>query len=118
MADITVKAAYGSVVEDEGTLYIGFAEGEAEDEAYVLFRREGDGPLWFETSDESFGAEEAVASVTGGPAGFEVRLRPETLATFGFASTVEVRVGPTCEDGAEALAALREMLGPLWQDEG
>jgi hypothetical protein len=40
MADITIKAAYASVVEDdeEGFLFIGFAEGEAEDEAYALFR--------------------------------------------------------------------------------
>ena len=36
MADITVKAAYGSVVEDDedGLLYIGFAEGEDEDEDF------------------------------------------------------------------------------------
>ena len=32
MADIEVTAAYGSVVEDEGQLFVGFAEGEEEDE--------------------------------------------------------------------------------------
>ena len=33
MADIVVKAAYASVVEDdeEGMLFVGFAEGEAEE---------------------------------------------------------------------------------------
>ncbi len=41
MADIVVKAAYGSVVEDEdeGFLFVGFAEGEDEEEGYVLFRQ-------------------------------------------------------------------------------
>ena len=68
MADITVKAAYGSVVEDEGFLFIGFAEGEDEDEGYVLFRQPlGGGPVWFEVNDEAFGAEDAVAGVTVGP---------------------------------------------------
>ena len=116
MADITVKAAYGSVVEDEGDLFIGFAEGEDDDEGYVLFRKpEGGGPIWFEASDESFGAEEAIESVVAGPKGFEVTIRPEKRAAFGFAATVAVRVGPGCEDGPEALAALQTMLGALWR---
>ncbi len=117
MADITVKAAYGSVVEDEGQLFVGFAAGEDADEGYVLFRQPvGGGPVWFEASDETFGAEDAVESVVVGPAGFEVTVRPEMRATFGFAATVAVRVGPSCEDGAEALVALRAMLGALWRD--
>ncbi|MFO1203751.1 MAG: hypothetical protein U1E58_14060 [Tabrizicola sp.] len=116
MADITVKAAYGSVVEDEGQLFIGFAEGEDEDENYVLFRQPvGGGPIWFEVGDETFGAEDAMTSVVAGPKGFEVTLRPEKRAAFGFAATVAVRVGPACEDGAEALAALKAMLGAIWQ---
>ena len=117
MADITVKAAYGSVVEDEGTLFIGFAEGEDEADGYVLFRQSsvGGGPVWFETSDETFGAEDAIESVTVGPKGFEVTIRPEKRAAFGFAATVAVRVGPGCEDGPEALAALQGMLGGLWR---
>ena len=46
MADITIKAAYGSVVEDEGFLFVGFAEGEEEEEGYVLFRQPmGGGPV-------------------------------------------------------------------------
>ena len=116
MADITVKAAYGSVVEDEGLLFIGFAEGEEEDEAYVLFRQPvGGGPVWFEASDEAFGAEDAIESVVAGPKGFEVTIRRDKRAAFGFAATVAVRVGPACEDGPEALAALKAMLGALWQ---
>ena len=116
MADITVKAAYGSVVEDEGQLFVGFAEGEDADEGYVLFRQPiGGGPVWFEASDETFGAEDAIESVVAGPQGFEVTIRAEKRAAFGFAATVAVKVGPGCEDGPEALAALKEMLGELWQ---
>ena len=117
MADITVKAAYGSVVEDEGLLFIGFAEGEEEDEAYVLFRQPiAGGPVWFEASDESFGAEDAIESAVAGPKGFEVTIREGKRAAYGFAATVAVRVGPACEDGPEALAALKSMLGTLWQE--
>ncbi len=116
MADITVKAAYGSVVEDEGELFIGFAEGEDEDEGYVLFRQAvSRGPVWFEASDETFGAEDAIESVVMGPKGFEVTIRPDKRAAYGFAATVAVRIGPACEDGPEALAALQAMLGDLWR---
>ena len=116
MADIVLKAAYGSVVEDEGFLFIGFAEGECEDEPYVLFRQPvGGGQVWLEVNDESFGAEDAVLGVTEGPKGFEIALAPAKAAAFGYAGSVAVRVGPGCEDGAEAVAALREMLGGLWQ---
>lgn len=116
MADITVKAAYGSVVEDEGTLFIGFAEGEDEADGYVLFRQPvGGGPVWFEASDETFGAEDAIESIVSGPKGFEVTIRPSMRPAFGFAATVAVRVGPGCEDGAEALDALKAMLGDLWR---
>jgi hypothetical protein len=119
MADITVTAAYGSVVEDEGLLFVGFAEGEEEDEGYVLFRQPVDGgPIWFETTDEAFGAEDAIQSVVAGPKGLVIMIRPEKTAAFGFASTVAVRIGPTCEDAELALAALRGMLGAVWQESG
>ena len=117
MADITVKAAYGSVVEDEGSLFVGFAEGEDADQGYVLFRQALDGgPVWFEASDETFGAEDAIESVVAGPKGFEVTIRAEKRAAYGFAATVAVRVGSVCEDGPEAVAALKGMLGTLWRE--
>jgi hypothetical protein len=117
MADITVKAAYGSVVEDEGNLFVGFAEGEDEADGYVLFRQPvGGGPVWFEASDETFGAEDAIDSIVAGPKGFEVTIRQDKRAAYGFAGTVAVRIGPGCEDGPEALAALKGMLGALWQE--
>ncbi len=118
MADITVKAAYGSVVEDEdeGMLFIGFAEGEEEDEGYVLFRQpSGGGPVWFEVNDENFGAEDAIEMVKSGPNGLEISLRPQVSANFGWATSIAVKVDHTTEDAAEALAALAEMLGPRWQ---
>lgn len=116
MADITVKAAYGSVVEDEGCLFIGFAEGEEEDEGYVLFRQplEG-GPVWFEVNDEAFGADDAIETVRMGPGGLEIILRPEMAASFGWATSVSVQIDPATEDAAEALAALTVMLGPHWR---
>ncbi len=115
MADITVTAAYGSVVEDEGHLFIGFAEGEDEDEGYVLFRQPvGGGPVWFEASDETFGAEDAIESVVAGPKGIEVTIRPDKRPAYGFAATVAIKIGTGCEDGPEALAALKAMLGGRW----
>lgn len=117
MADITLRALYGSVVEDEGLVFVGFAAGEEEDEGYVLFRQPmGGGPVWFEVNDETFGAEDALARVVRGPKGLEIALRPEAAATFGWAQSVAVRIGPDCEDAETALAALSEMLGPVWQD--
>lgn len=117
MADITIKAAYGSVVEDEGQLFIGFAEGEDDDEGYVLFRQElSGGPVWFEVNDESFGAEDAVAAVISDPKGIEIALKPDHAASFGWAGSVAVRIGPGCEDAALALASLRAMLGGVWRD--
>jgi hypothetical protein len=115
LADIVVKAAYGSVVEEDGFIFVGFAEGEDEEEAYVLFRQPlGGGPVWFEVNDETFGAEDAIQRVMSGPKGFDVVIRDTKLSAFGFAVTVSVHVGPDCEDGPEAVAALKELLGSLW----
>jgi len=119
MADVTIKAAYASLVEDEeeGFLFIGFAEGEAEDEPYVLFRQAlNGGPVWCEVSDESFGAEDGLERVTRTAKGLEIRIRPEASADFGFAREIGIRIGPDCEDAAPALEALREMLGPVWAE--
>ena len=112
MADIVVKAAYGSAVEDDGLLFVGFAAGEEEDEPYVLFRQPvGGGPVWLEVNDETFGAEDAVERVIAGPKGLEIVVRPQKAAVFGFATSVAVRIGPDCEDAEPALEALRGMLG-------
>lgn len=118
MADISIKAAYASVVEDEdeGFLFVGFAEGEAEDEAYALFRQPlSGGPVWFEVTDESFGAEDALERVVAGPKGLDITLKPAFAGRFGWASTVAIKAGPACEGRDEAFAALADMLGPIWQ---
>jgi hypothetical protein len=118
MSDISLKAAYASVVEDdeEGMLFVGFAEGEAEDEAYALFRQPlAGGSVWFEVNDEAFGAEDALLSVNEGPKGLEVVIRPEKVAQFGWAATVSIRVDAACEGRGEAYAALAAMLGPIWR---
>lgn len=119
MADIVVKAAYGSVVEDEeeGFLFIGFAEGEEEDEPYVLFRQAvSGGAVWFEVGDESLGAEDAVERVVRGAAGLDIHIRPEAVPQIGWARVIAVRIGPDCEDAENAVAALREMLGDRFMD--
>lgn len=116
MADIELTAAYASVVEDEDCLFIGFAEGEDADEAYVLFRQPlAGGPIWFEATDETFGAEDAVAAVVASPAGLEITLHPAAAARFGWARSIAVRIGPDCEDAALAIDALQTMLGARFQ---
>ncbi len=119
MADIEVTAAYGSVVEDEGQLFVGFAEGEEEDEGYVLFRQavEG-GPVWFEVTDEAFGAEDALEAVIAGLDGLAITVRAEKAAALGWATSIVVRIKPGADGRDEAFAALEAMLGPVWQAAG
>lgn len=114
MADITVKAAYASVVEDEedGFLFIGFAEGEDADEPYVLFRQAlTGGPIWFEVGDESLGGDEVVERVSLTGTGLEIQIRTDAVAQIGWANLIAVRIGPDCEDAEQAIEALRQMLG-------
>lgn len=112
MADVVVKALYASVVEDEGHLFVGFAEGEGEEDPYALFRQpSGGGPVWFEVSDESLGADDAVESVTLSDKGLEIVIAPAKAAKIGWARRVAVRIGPETESAAGALDALRAMLG-------
>jgi hypothetical protein len=113
--DLTLRALYASVVEDDedGLLFIGFAEGEDEEEPYLLFRQAvTGGPVWFEIGDETFGAEDAIESVTETPKGLFLTTRPAARAALGYVATIDLRLGPECEDAEPAVAALREMLGP------
>lgn len=112
MADIEITAAYASVVEDEGMLFVGFAEGEDADEPYVLFRQAVDGgAVWFEVSDESFGAEDAIEAVAFHGDRIDIKIAAASVAAFGYLQAVTVHVGPECESGGEAIAALRLMIG-------
>ena len=114
MADITLRAAYATVTEDDGFRFIGFVEDD--DDGYALFRQpvEG-GPVWFEVTDEEFGDEDALASVTLTPKGLEITLTPEAAPRFGWATSVAIRLPASCDNRDPALAALADMLGPLLQ---
>ncbi len=112
MSDITVKALYTSVVEDEGQLFIGFVEGEDEDEPYVMFRRDaGGGPVWFEVSDETLGADDAVESVTRTERGLSILIDPLKASRFGMAREIVVKITGATENGEEAVEALRDLMG-------
>ncbi|MCL4066358.1 hypothetical protein M3484_07230 [Pseudomonas sp. GX19020] len=112
MSDITVKALYASVVEDEGQLFIGFVEGEDEEEPYVMFRRDAfGGPVWFEVSDESLGAEEAVESVTRTERGLSILIDPAKASKFLMAREIVVQITAATENGEEAIEALRDLMG-------
>ena len=116
MSDVAIKAIYASVVEDEGQLFIGFAAGEEADEPYILFRQavEG-GPIWFEVSDETLGADDAIELVRRDAKGLTLLVRPEKVAKIGWAREISVKLHEKTENAEEAVAALREMLGPIFE---
>ena len=58
---------------------------------------------------------DAVAALRLGAGGLEITLRPALAAKFGYARSVSVGMAG-CEDQDEALAALQEMMGDLWQE--
>jgi hypothetical protein len=110
--DIEIIAAYASVVEDEGTLFVGFPEGEDETDPYVLFRQEvPSGPVWFEMDDEFFGADDAVERLDWAASGFTIHLADSVRARFAHVAVISVALPPDCEDRAEAEVALAGMLG-------
>jgi len=114
MADLTLKAAYATVTEDDGFRFVGFVEED--DEGYALFRQPLDGgAVWFEVNDEEFGDDEALAVVSLTVKGLEITLTPEAAPRFGWAGSVAIRLPATCENRDEAVAALTAMLGPLLQ---
>ena len=113
MADVTIKAAYATVAEDDGFRFVGFVEGD--DEGYCLFRQPlAGGPVWFELNDEDFGDEDALVSVIASDKGLEIALAPAMAPRFGWAGSVSVKADARCEGREEAFAALREMLGAIW----
>jgi hypothetical protein len=71
--------------------------------------------VWFELGDEAFGAQDALLSVEPAATGLIINIRPEAAQKFGFARQVVVNLSK-CEEAGEALAALAEMLGPVWRE--
>lgn len=115
MADVTIKAAYATLAEDDGFRFVGFVEED--DEGYALFRQPVDGgPVWFELNDEEFGDEDALLSVTATAKGLQVLLTPGAAPRFGWASSVSVKVSAKCDGRDQAFTALKTMLGDLWQE--
>lgn len=112
MSDIVVKALYASIVEDEDQLFIGFVEGEDEGEPYVMFRRAvSGGPVWFEVSDESLGAEDAVESVTQTERGLSILIDRAMASKFAMAREIVVKITAATENGEAAIEALRDLMG-------
>lgn len=104
MADITIKAAYATVAEEDGLRFVGFVT--ADEDSYALFRQPcGGGPVWFELNDEDLGAEDAIARIARTATGIEVTIRPALVSRFGYAGSVAIRLD-RCDGAAEALQAL------------
>lgn len=115
MTDVTIRAAYATVAEEDGLRFIGFVE--ADEEGYALFRQPlAGGPVWFELNDEDFGDEDALVSVIASDKGLEIALAPAMAPRFGWAGSVSVKADARCEGREEAFAALREMLGAIWRE--
>lgn len=111
--DVEIHAAYASVVEDEGTLFVGFPEGEDETDPYVLFRQEiPGGPVWFEMDDEFFGADDAVERLDWMGNGLTIHIAEAARARLGQVAIVAVNLPRDCEEAGEAAVALAQMLGP------
>ncbi|THD83465.1 hypothetical protein E7811_09260 [Aliigemmobacter aestuarii] len=109
MADITIKAAYATVADEDGLRFVGFVT--ADEDGYALFRQPmGGGPIWFELNDEDLGAEDAVERIIRTATGLEVTIRPARVSRFGFAGSVTIRLD-RCEGAEAALQALADMLG-------
>jgi hypothetical protein len=109
--DLTVRARLVSVAVADGTRFIGFAEGDA-DEPYALFAQgTRGGPVRFEVNDEVFGAEDAVARATLDAGALTVEIDPAAAPALGYASRVTIRLGAGVEGWPAALPALRRMLG-------
>lgn len=107
MTGIVVKAAYATVAEEDGLIFVGFVD--ARDESYALFRQpKTGGALWFEVNDEDFGAEDAIETASLGLDGLALTLRPTCAGRFGYASAVTIRL-KNCEDVEPALNRLRGM---------
>ena len=67
--------------------------------------------IYVEVSDEIFGAEGGIETVTFAPDGFTLALKESLAHKFGMVREVKVLVEPMDDDGQNALKVLRELLG-------
>lgn len=109
MADVTIKAAYATVADEDGFRFVGFVD--ATEESYALFRWPlAGGAVWFEVNDEDFGAEDAILSARVEGGSLEITLRPELTARFGYAASIAIRL-KSCDGAEAALQAAGPMIG-------
>lgn len=111
MADIIIHAAYGSVIEDEeGFLYVGFAQGEDETSPYVVFSQSlNGGPVTIELTDEAFRVESGVEKIIKTSTGFKIQIAAFARAKLGWASLVDVVISDETQDADIALMALNQL---------
>lgn len=114
MADIEIRAQAFWTHSEGADRAAGFAVSEDPEDGYVLFEGVAGGDpagLYVEVSDEIFGAEGAMDSVTFTDRGFVLLLKPAMAKKFGMVREVAVFVDPADADGQAALSVLRELVG-------
>lgn len=113
MADIEFKARAFWTDTADGTLAAGFAATEDPEDGYVLFEGPSGAPLakvYTEVSDEIFGAEGAIETLTITETGFHLTLTAKMAAKFGMVRDVLVKVDADDTDGQAALGVLRQLV--------
>jgi hypothetical protein len=110
MADLTIKAVYATVAEDDEERFAGFVGKH--DETYALFRQpRAGGPVSFELNDPDFCETDAIESLTRTATGILVTLRPGMRSRYGFVGVVAIRCD-RCEDAEAGLQAVARMGWP------
>lgn len=114
MADIEIRALAFWTHAEGRERAAGFATSEDPEDGYVLFEGEVGQPrdaIYVEVSDEIFGAEDAIESVTFAADGFTLVLKESIAPKFGMVREVHVLVEPLDTDGQHAIKVLKELLG-------
>ena len=114
MSDLALFAAFGSVTEDDGVRVVAFAASEDPEDGYVFVQQDmadPTAPLYLEVSDEIFGGHDALQGSVFGEGLITLEIRPDMVMRFGAIDRVQIHLDAGTEGGAEAMAALRVMLG-------
>lgn len=114
MSDLELHAAFGSVSDDDGARVVAFSASDDPEDGYVFVQQDltdPAAPLYLEVSDEIFGDYDALAASVITDALITLTIRPDMAMRFGAVDRVLIHVDAATEGGAEAMAALRAMLG-------
>jgi hypothetical protein len=112
--DLTMKAAFASVEEDDGVRVVAFAVSNDPEDGYVFVQQDmadPAAPLYLEVSDEIFGAYDALESVDFGAGAVTLTIRPALVMRFGAVARVVVQTDAQTQGAEEAIAALKLMVG-------